>query len=450
MVLDPGRNVDEQREARRVRLGKAVFAEAEDLPVDAFGELALVAALEHAADQALLERLETAFFLPRSHRAAQRIGLSRRESCGDDRKLHHLLLEDRHAERALEHALHFLARIDDRIDSLPPPQVRMHHAALDRPRAHDRHFDHQVVVIRRFQPRQHRHLRARLDLEHADGVGVLDHLVDRRILDRDVLHPHAAEVERAADRREHAERKHVDLQQAERLEVVLVPLDHGARGHRGVLHRHQLGHGSARDHEAADVLRKMAREADQLAGERKQLPHRQALRIQAGFAHALVQRGFLVPPRKQLRQAIDLWNRKPERLAEVAHRAAWPVADHRCRERRTLASIFPVHILDHFLAPLVLEIDVDVGRLVALLRDEALEQHRHPSRVHLGDPERIADCRVRGRSPALAQDLARAREAHDVVHGEEERLVAQLGDQFQLVLDQLAHAERRAGGKPAA
>jgi len=33
-----------------------------------------------------------------------------------------------------------------------------------------------------------------------------------------------------------------------------------------------------------------------------------------------------------------------------------------------------IDILDDFLAPLVLEIDVDIGRLVALLRDEALEQ----------------------------------------------------------------------------
>ena len=35
---------------------------------------------------------------------------------------------------------------------------------------------------------------------------------------------------------------------------------------------------------------------------------------------------------------------------------------------------FVVDILDHLLAPLVLEIDVDVGRLVALVGEEALEQ----------------------------------------------------------------------------
>jgi hypothetical protein len=39
-----------------------------------------------------------------------------------------------------------------------------------------------------------------------------------------------------------------------------------------------------------------------------------------------------------------------------------------------------------------------------------------------------------------------AREAHDVVHGEEVHLVAQLGDQRQFVLDLLLHLVRHAGG----
>ena len=42
--------------------------------------------------------------------------------------------------------------------------------------------------------------------------------------------------------------------------------------------------------------------------------------------------------------------------------------------RGAVAAVAGVDILDHLLAPLVLEIDVDVGRLVALRRDEALEQ----------------------------------------------------------------------------
>ena len=41
---------------------------------------------------------------------------------------------------------------------------------------------------------------------------------------------------------------------------------------------------------------------------------------------------------------------------------------------RPVAAVFAVDVLDHLLAPLVFEIDVDVGRFIAFLRNEALEQ----------------------------------------------------------------------------
>ena len=63
-----------------------------------------------------------------------------------------------------------------------------------------------------------------------------------------------------------------------------------------------------------------------------------------------------------------------EHLADLADGAAAAIADHRRREAGTLAAIFLVDVLDDLLAPLVLEIDVDVGRLAALRRHEALEQ----------------------------------------------------------------------------
>ena len=58
--------------------------------------------------------------------------------------------------------LHRFGRVGHVLELLPPPQVRMHHAALDRPGAHDRGLDHEVVEAARRQPRQHVHLRARL------------------------------------------------------------------------------------------------------------------------------------------------------------------------------------------------------------------------------------------------------------------------------------------------
>ena len=50
-----------------------------------------------------------------------------------------------------------------------------------------------------------------------------------------------------------------------------------------------------------------------------------------------------------------------------------------------MAAVFVVDVLDHLLAPLVLEIDVDVGRLLALLGDETLEQEIDLLGIDLGD-----------------------------------------------------------------
>ena len=75
----------------------------------------------------------------------------------------------------------------------------------------------------------------------------------------------AAEVvdqaKRAAYRAQHPESEHIHLEQAERIQIVLVPLDDRAFRHGGILDRHQLVQAAARDHEAADVLRQMARKS---------------------------------------------------------------------------------------------------------------------------------------------------------------------------------------------
>jgi hypothetical protein len=56
----------------------------------------------------------------------------------------------------------------DRLLALPAAQIGMHHVALDRPRADDRHLDDEIVEAARFEPRQHGHLRPAFDLEHAE------------------------------------------------------------------------------------------------------------------------------------------------------------------------------------------------------------------------------------------------------------------------------------------
>ena len=56
-------------------------------------------------------------------------------------------------------------------------------------------------------------------------------------------------------------------------------------------------------------------------------------------------------------------------------------------QRRAAMAIAPVDILDDFLAPLMLEIHVDVGRFAALGVEETFEQHFDFGGVDGGDAQ---------------------------------------------------------------
>ena len=94
---------------------------------------------------------------------------------------------------------------------------------------------------------------------------------------------------------QHAEAEHVYFQDAQGLEVVLVPLDHRAVFHGGVLDRHQLVEPAAGHDEAADVLREVAREANQLAGQQESLLEPRLLGIEAQLADLLVGQALAAP-----------------------------------------------------------------------------------------------------------------------------------------------------------
>src|SRR5262249_61482500 len=110
-ALEPSRGIDEQRKTRRMALGETIFAEAFDLVEAALGELAWVTLRGHALDHLALERADRPHALERCHSAPQPVGLGWREPRGHDGDLHRLLLEQRHAERLVEHALELLGRI---------------------------------------------------------------------------------------------------------------------------------------------------------------------------------------------------------------------------------------------------------------------------------------------------------------------------------------------------
>ena len=120
----------------------------------------------------------------------------------------------------------------------------MDHVADDRPGTDDRHLDHDVVKIRRPQSRQTRHLRATFNLKHADRVGVLQCLVNCRVILRQVGQIDfftirvANQLDRIFQHRHHAQPQQIHFDQAQVRTIFFVPLDHHASGHRGRLERH--------------------------------------------------------------------------------------------------------------------------------------------------------------------------------------------------------------------
>ncbi|KWV86540.1 hypothetical protein PFLmoz3_03973 [Pseudomonas fluorescens] len=424
-------------------LRETIAAKALDLLENLRGKGFGVAILQHAGAQALLMRLQAAVAFPGGHGAAQLVGLARAVVGGDHRDLHHLFLEQRDAQGALQHGLQLRRRIGGGLFIVPPPQVRMHHAALDRPGAHNGDLDHQVIKRLRLEPGQHRHLRPRLDLEHTDGVGLADHGVGGRVFlgnrgqAQVPVAMSAQQIEAAADRAEHAQGKDVHLEQTDGVEVVFVPLDNGALGHGRIFHRHQGVQRVFADHKAARVLGQVPRKTDQLLGQRQDTPQQWAVRVEAAFTQALQRRRLIAPAPAAIGQGVDLVRRQPEGLGHITYRARGVVtADHR-RQGCTGAAIALEHVLQHLFAALVLKVHVDVRRLVALFGQEALEQQVGQARVDFGDAQGKTHRRVSRRTTALAQDRTAAGETHDVMHRKEIAFVTQLADQLQFTMDLL-------------
>ena len=187
------------------------------------------------------------------------------------------------------------------------------------------------------------------------------------------------------------------------------------------------------------MLGQVARKVLQFSHQCEQPTQLRITGIEARLLQMFGRQCLSVPTVDRSRQAIELVGSQAECAPHVAHRTPGPVSDHRRRQRRPLPPVFAVDVLDHLLAPLVLEIDVDVRRFIAFPGDKALEQHLHARRVHLGDAEAVADGGIGSRAAALAQDAAGTGEADDIVDSEKIGFVAKLGDQRQLMVHQPPH-----------
>ena len=373
---------------------------------------------------ALVETLPQAFHLLRrpfgTHRPAQLVGLGGVESGHVDGQLHQLLLEQRHPQGAFERPAHRRMLDRHRLFPVAPFDERMHRAALDGAGPDQGHLDDEIVEAARFQPREGGHLRTGLHLEHADRVGATEHLVHSGFSEVEGgevdVYPlvFGDQVDRIVQRGEHAETQHVEFDQPDGGAVVLVPLQHAAVLHPRPLRGADIGDRPVADHHAAGVDTQMPWHSEDLTGEFGDVGG-------SGVGH--------------LGPGVLLAGRVPERPGHVPDRRLPPVGDDVGDLRAALPGVAAVDVLDGLLASVGLDVDVDVGRAVALGGQEPFEEQRVGDRVDVGDPEGVTDGRVGRTPPALAQDVVGLAVVDDVgdhqeVAGERERL-----DDGELVLD---------------
>jgi hypothetical protein len=243
------------------------------------------------------------------------------------------------------------------------------------------------------------------------------------------------ELEGLAHACEHAESQHIDLEDAERVEIILVPFDEGAVLHRAIGDRHHFVEPAAGNDETADVLGEMARKGLNLHGARAHLLHARAVYIDAGARQLGGAHGAAAHAPDRGGERADCVFRQSEGLADLADGGTAAIGDDGRGDAGMVASIVLVNVLDHLFAPLVLEIHIDVGRLAAIRGDKAFEQEVAIARVDVGDAQAVTDRRIGRRAATLAEDVLAAGVTDDVVHGEKVGGVVELRDQRKLMFE---------------
>ena len=146
----------------------------------------------------------------------------------------------------------------------------MDHIALNGTGTNDSDFNDKVVKCARTHTRQKIHLRAALDLKDAERIGDTEHIIDFRVFLRNrrqcvrLALPRAQKMKGLADTGQHTEGEDINFQHANFINIILIPLNDGAVCHGCILYRAHLIEAACCNHKAADMLRQMPWEADNL------------------------------------------------------------------------------------------------------------------------------------------------------------------------------------------
>ena len=246
-----------------------------------------------------------------------------------------------------------------------------------------------------------------------------------------------------------AQAEEVHLQQAGLLDVAHVPLgadDLVLVAPADDLKRNQRLERLVGDHHARGVRAGVPRRALEPLGEPDQpldlgvlLDHRPQGRL---FLEGLLERD-VQPGRDQL---VDLLDPRQRNVQHPAHVLDRRLGLHRAEGADLghvgVAVLLP-DVLDDLVAPLLAEVDVDVGRLGAIGVEEPLEQEVVLDRADVAQVQDVADQGAAGRPARRGRDAALASVADEVPDDQEIRGEAHALDDAQLVVQPLPGRGRR-------
>ena len=150
-------------------------------------------------------------------------------------------------------------------------------------------------------------------------------------------------------------------------------------------------------------------------------------RLQCGVQRHAQLQGY------EARHPVYFGIRHPKGTAYVAHRGLGPQGAEGNDLRHVLPAIPVHHVVQHFLASVVLEVHIDVGHLFALDVEESLEDQAIKHRIYVGNAKAIEYEAGRGASTHGEEYVPVANEFGDVPHDKE--VVGELGllDDLELV-----------------
>ncbi len=434
-------------------LVEAVGGELRDLVEDGAGEALREPARHRAGDEnvALLVHLRLDLL---AHRAPQQVGGAERvarEIAGD---LHHLLLVDDDAVGLLEDRLQHRVRVFRVLAAVLDGDVARD--VVHRARAVERHHGDDVLEAVRLELLQRLLHPAGFELEHAIGLGAAHQAVGLGVVERQLV-----EDQRHAERIVHqglggpqegqgGQAEEVELDQPDLLDRLHVELRHRHRRARVAVERHQLLERPVADDDARGVGRGVPRQAFELACGVDQ------------DRDLLVGAPLLVEPRlhleglldgrrarrvvrDELGDAVDLAVGQPHHPADVADHGAGLQPAEGNDVGDAVVPVLLTYILDDLVAPVLAEVDVEVGHRDALGVQEALEEEPEAQRVEIGDLQRPGGDRAGPGAAARAhRDPLPLGPADEVRDDQEIARELHLDDDFELELEPIAVAlERR-------